>query len=29
MKRFWNAMMDWAESLAEYRRRTNHYRAYY
>jgi hypothetical protein len=29
MKRFWKAMMSWAETLAEYRRKNNHYRAYY
>lgn len=29
MKSFWNAVMAWAETLAEYRRRTNQFRRYY
>jgi len=29
MKKFWNLLMSWAESIAEYRRRSNQYRGYY
>ncbi len=29
MKKIWNVLMAWAETLAEYRRKNNHYRAYY
>lgn len=29
MKKFWDALMDWAEHLAEYRRRTAHWRGHY
>lgn len=29
MKRFWNALMNWAEALAQYRRQNGQYRGYY
>ena len=29
MKRFWNALMEWAEVLAQYRRQNGQYRGYY
>jgi len=29
MKRIWNTLMAWAETMAEYRRRSNQYRGYY
>lgn len=29
MKKLWNTLMDWAEVLAEHRRRTQHWRGYY